>query len=40
MQVSVYHAKLFEMFVFQENNVKACLPLEFTQEQYDDEDRK
>ncbi|KAK9513831.1 hypothetical protein VZT92_027334 [Zoarces viviparus] len=22
------------------NNVKACLPLDFTQEQYDDEDRK
>lgn len=26
--------------VSQENNVKSSLPLDFTQEQYDDEDRK
>uniref|UniRef100_A0A3P9I4X7 Transmembrane protein 107 n=3 Tax=Oryzias TaxID=8089 RepID=A0A3P9I4X7_ORYLA len=28
------------IFWSRENNVKACLPLEFTQEQYDTEDRK
>uniref|UniRef100_A0A3B5MRN0 Transmembrane protein 107 n=1 Tax=Xiphophorus couchianus TaxID=32473 RepID=A0A3B5MRN0_9TELE len=28
------------MFSLQENNVKACLPLNFTQEQYDTEDKK
>nr|XP_046256643.1 transmembrane protein 107-like isoform X3 [Scatophagus argus] len=28
------------IFWSRENNVKACLPLEFTQEQYDNEDRK
>lgn len=31
---------MFFMLVSQENNVKACLPLDFTQEQYDHEDRK
>lgn len=38
--VSVFHAEQFEIFASQENNVKACLPLDFTQEQYDNEDRK
>uniref|UniRef100_A0A3B3D8S6 Transmembrane protein 107 n=1 Tax=Oryzias melastigma TaxID=30732 RepID=A0A3B3D8S6_ORYME len=28
------------IFWSRDNNVKACLPLEFTQEQYDTEDRK
>ncbi|KAM9852483.1 transmembrane protein 107-like isoform 2-T2 [Aulostomus maculatus] len=28
------------IFWSRENNVKACLPLDYTQEQYDDEDRK
>ncbi|XP_042279885.1 transmembrane protein 107 like isoform X3 [Thunnus albacares] len=28
------------IFWSRENNVKACLPLDFTQEQYDNEDRK
>lgn len=28
------------IFWSRENNVKACLPLEYTQEQYDNEDRK
>ncbi|KAL3060168.1 transmembrane protein 107-like isoform X2 [Trematomus bernacchii] len=28
------------IFWSRENNVKACLPLDFTQEQYDDEDMK
>ncbi|XP_021173832.1 transmembrane protein 107 isoform X4 [Fundulus heteroclitus] len=28
------------VFWSRENNVKACLPLEFTQEQYDTEDKK
>lgn len=28
------------LVVSQENNVKASLPLDFTQEQYDNEDRK
>lgn len=36
--------KLNSLFTFvfckQENNVRACLPLDFTQEQYDSEDRK
>lgn len=34
------YTDLFELFVWKENNVRACLPLDFTQEQYDDEDRK
>lgn len=41
-QISALQLNTLFTFVFckQENNVLACLPLDFTQEQYDSEDRK
>ncbi|TDH11816.1 hypothetical protein EPR50_G00064350 [Perca flavescens] len=40
LTITAHLVIVITIFWSRENNVKACLPLDFTQEQYDDEDRK
>ncbi|XP_071369023.1 transmembrane protein 107 like isoform X2 [Centroberyx affinis] len=40
LTITAHLVIVITIFWSRENNVKACLPLDFTQEQYDDEDTK
>ncbi|KAA8591638.1 hypothetical protein FQN60_017012 [Etheostoma spectabile] len=40
LTITAHLVIVITIFWSRDNNVKACLPLDFTQEQYDDEDRK
>ncbi|XP_068426932.1 transmembrane protein 107 like isoform X1 [Clinocottus analis] len=40
LTITAHFVIVVTIFWSRENNVKACLPLDFTQEQYDDEDTK
>ncbi|KAL7394328.1 hypothetical protein ABVT39_024325 [Epinephelus coioides] len=40
LTITAHLVIVITIFWSRENNVKACLPLDYTQEQYDNEDRK
>eukprot|EP00066_Takifugu_rubripes_P014860 XP_011604126.1 PREDICTED: transmembrane protein 107 isoform X3 [Takifugu rubripes] len=40
LTITAHLVIVITIFWSRENNVKACLPLDFTQEQYDSEDKK